>query len=102
MSDITVVSALSPQRCDIRPQVTQPRTSLELFNETRLCCETLQEIQTILSQLTPKSNQPLKGAVKQLKWSFKKPDILQMKERLESHKTAFILILTAQGTYVLS
>ena len=75
--------------------------SSEMKTEVRLCGQTLEDIQTTLSRYTPKPVHRLTNAVRQLHWSFKKSDILQLRKRLERHKTAFTLILTAQGRYVL-
>src|SRR5436305_1644821 len=69
----------------------------EMKTEVRLCDQTLEDIQTILSRYTPNPAHRLTNAVRKLHWSFKKSDILELRERLERHKTAFILILTAQG-----
>jgi hypothetical protein len=78
------------------------RNTIQLFRmeETLVACEqTLIEITNQLGKLSPRSTNFWKTTKKKLLWPLKRPSLAILFDRLERHKTTFILVLSAYGTY---
>jgi hypothetical protein len=78
---------------------TQEHLSTQLTNEIASCQVTLMEVALLLSQSQLKPGKLISNVRKQLLWPLKKPELKKLLERLESHKSTFVLIFSSQGTY---
>lgn len=72
----------------------------QMIHEIRSCRKTLAELEKFVDRVIPKQGEHLANAAKQIQWSLKKSDLQRLRESLERHKTAFVLLLSAQGTQV--
>lgn len=102
-SSVTELSKPSPPSSDseyenIQLHNVEDRLSSQLVKEIGLCRKTLVEVESLLSQTTLKAGKRVANAAKQIQWVFKKSEVQQLRQTLERHKTAFGLILSAQGT----
>jgi hypothetical protein len=77
----------------------QEYLSSQLANEIATCQATLIEVEQILSQSQQKPGKRMSNITKQFLWPLKKPEFQKLVEKLESHKSSFVLIFSSQGTY---
>lgn len=77
----------------------QDYMSTQLTNEIASCQATLIEVEQLLSQSQPKSGKRISNVTKQFLWPLKKPEFQKLMEKLDSHKSSFVLIFSSQGTY---
>jgi hypothetical protein len=81
---------------------TQQYLAIQLVNEMITCQSTLMDVERLLSQSQLKPGQRISNVKNQLLWPLRKPEFQKLMERLETHKSTFILILSSQGTYALT
>lgn len=77
------------------------RGTIQIFRMEEIvsCEQTLLEITSQLGKLSPQSTTFWKITKKKLLWPLKRPSLAMLYDRLERHKTTFILALSAYGTY---
>jgi len=77
----------------------QEYLSTQLSNEIANCQATLIEVEQLLSQSQLKAGRRMSNVTKQFLWPLKKPEFQRLMEKLESHKSTFVLIFSSHGTY---
>src|SRR5579859_5096801 len=75
------------------------RKHSSLFTEISACQSTLSEIKGISEKSTPRPGRAFGNTAKRFLWPLKKTDVMPYFDRVERHKAAFDLALSAYGTY---
>lgn len=91
----------NPDSVGVRIEGTHLRSTLQIFRMEEIvsCEQTLLEITSQLGKLSPRSPTFWKITKKKILWPLKRPSLAMLLDRLERHKTTFILVLSAYGTY---